>query len=155
MSSNQAAPAIPQTSHYDATGRFLIGIPVWIGMTLLLDGLGGAMEGMTGAAPGRLITTWPSHFVLGYFVISILATRLASGRTWRLRLGCLAHLCLLTSICIAVAPELGNKSPADLAEGITVLVFAYALFFFPWLITWIKFILRADVAIAIQPEHKR
>lgn len=135
---------LPKPSNYNAAIRFAIGIPIWIGVTFLLDGLGKKMEGLTGAVPSRSIATWPSYCVLSYFAFSFLSAVTTTTRKWRLRLGCLTHLFLLASIIAGVFPMLGRRRSGDIADGVFTLVFVYFVFFVPWIITWVKFILKGN-----------
>ncbi len=134
-----------EASTYDAATRFFIGIPVWISISFLVDALGRGAEGMTGGSDQRMITTLPSHLILGYFVFSFLCATMTDTRKWRLRLGCFAHLFLVGSFASSVIPDLRHTPSSDVADSIAIVVLLYSLIFLPWVIVWAKFIFKGNV----------
>ncbi len=93
----------------------------------------------------RMITTLPSHFILGYFLFSFLCALSTETRNWRLRLGCLAQLILVASFVSSIVPDLAHTPARDLPDSIAILVLIYLVLFVPWLVIWAKFILRGQV----------
>jgi len=136
---------VGEVSTYDAATRFFIGIPAWISIAFLVDALGRGAEGMTGGSDQRMITTLPSHLILGYFVFSFLCATTTETRKWRLRLGCFAYLFLVGSFASSVIPNIQHTPSSDVPDSIAILVLLYSLIFLPWVIVWIKFIFKGNL----------
>jgi hypothetical protein len=134
-----------ETPHYDAATRFFVGIPIWIVIAFLVDSVGRSAEGMTGGTSQRMVTTLTSYLIIAYFLFSFICALTIETRRWRLRFGCAAHLLLIASFASSVIPDIKHTPANDLPDSIAILVILYALILFPWIITWVKFVLRGRV----------
>lgn len=140
-----------------------MGIPVWAATALVLDGLNRACSSFAwsdGAGTGAtrpVLMSPASHLIFGYFIFSFIAAVTTKTRQWRFRLTVPAHLLLVASIVAVVLPDYlrGGSSPGVVPSEAVVLTLVYTVFFMPWLIAWVKLLLRGTESAAQNLEGQR